>query len=308
MFLEFASFWLACRFWSDNNGRRKVLALFLCCQCLPVMAVFYDCRYKDFIAEKNRFDKNKAEVILAVKTSINGIMEQFSAINSDLDNLKNDSNGSSLAINQILMSKRKRLDEALRAEVNYMSEFRKNREREISTLIDKRKKLSVELDTEGKSLMMEERAQFPYQLEIEYITTNMLSANSCMALFIAIMFPIAQFGVSYIQNTKNKIATHSTPHFDLVSHMEKVAVDLPPEMHANYVKSLVPLIDAHFTMNKASRELTLENDRLHLEHAMICDVMDRAHKMSSQIASSKLEESAKNQMVETVKQMLNNNL
>lgn len=307
--LEFASIWLVTRAWTDNKDRWIALILFFCCQCLPVTSVYFDSRHKDFIDVKAHFEQTKAELCTAIQTRIDGINSQIATIDKDLTVLKSDRSTNSAAIMKLILSKRKKLDNTLKEEVQSNASFRQQRETEISEATKEKKKQTDLLALEIKNLAAAKQSKLPYRSEIEFIIATVFTPNSYPSLYFAALFPVTLLAVGFfLSRNRSQTATASTAHFNLDCHLENVVASLPPEMHAGYAKSLVPPLEAHLSVFKASRELVIETDHLYQNHALTCDFADQVQHLNTQVARSKLEEGAKNQLAVSLKQILEHNL
>lgn len=305
--LEFTSVWLISRFWTENKDRWVALALFTFCQCLPASSVYFDCRNKDYLAEKAHFEQQKMDLTSATKIKISGIKERITAINNDIGNLKSDRETNSTAIRQIIQSKRKRLDDSLQMEVRSNINLRQKREDEMTAALESKIRLIKELASEEKNLADTAQSQLPHRSDLEYIAANIFTVKSFVSAFISALFPVSLLGVGFVL-TRKSTTNNNNPSFDLDCHLEKVVASLPEGMHGHYAKSLLPPLEAHLSVFKASREILIENNHLHMTHGLIRNLVDEVQHISDQAAASKLEEGAKNHLIASLKEILERNL
>lgn len=307
--LEFASIWLVTRAWTDNKDRWIAMALFFCCQCLPVTSVYFDSRHKDYIDVKAHFEQSKAELCTAIQTRIDGIKSQIVTMDKDLAVLKSDRSTNSASIMKLILSKRKKLDNTLKEEVQSNASFRQQREKEISEAIKEKKTQTDLLSLEVKNLAAAKQSKLPYRSEIEFIIATVFTPYSYPSLYFAALFPITLLAVGFfLSRSKSQTVTAAASHFDLDGHLKNVVSSLPPEMHAGYAKSLIPPLEAHLSVFKASREMLMENDHLHLNHALIRDLINQVQHLNNQVSKSRLEEGAKSHLAVSLKQILERNL
>lgn len=307
--IEFASIWLVCRAWTENKDRWIALALFFCCQCLPVTSVYFENRQKDFIDVKTHFEQTKAELCTAIQTRMDGINNQIVAIDKDLTLLKSDRSTNSAAIMKLIMAKRKKLDDTSKEEVKSNVSFRQQRENEISESAKEKKKQADLLALEVKNLATAKQSKLPYRSEIEFIIATFFTPNSYPSLYFAALFPITLLAVGFfLSRSKSQTTTDAAPHFNLDSHLAKVVATLPSETHSYYAKSLIPPLEAYLSAFKYSRMLVLENDHLHQNHALDCDLAGQVQNLITQVAKSSLEEGAKNHLMASLKEILERNL
>jgi len=300
---------MVCRFWSEKKDRWIALVLFLCFQCLPATSIFFDSRFKDYLSEKSHFEQKKVDTCAKAQTRIDGINKMIGTIDNDLKLLKKDRKANSDSIMKILVAKRNTHNKLMESEAQNNIAFRQLRESEISGMVNDKKKLSNELDTEVRELANAQQSQLPYRSEIDFIISTFFTSKSYPSLFFAGLFPITLLAVGFfLSRFKDQSNNSSAPHFDLDCHLEKVVELLPAEMHSYYAKSLVPPLEAHLSVIKASREVLIENDRLHMNHALIQKVADEVQNMNKQISKSRLEAGAKNHLIASLKQILERNL
>lgn len=314
--LEFSSISLAVHFWLRSHGRNRVLilVLFMACQSYAVTSVYYDVRTKDYHAERNAHESSKVEIIDSLKSRIGGLKEQISTLSTELNGIRKERDSNSSAIRQLLLyiNREKNLSskEAMRSEVQNREKLRERREREITDLFEKKKSLEDDLKKKEGELELYIQAQnngMKHRSELEYIVKEFFTYKSGFVGFISFLFPISILAVAFVLPKNTRADAGELPLFNLKEHLHNAA-SLPDDMHLNYVRLLVPSLDAYLSALKASKKILNENDALNLHTSLIRQIINEVKGLQGQIASSKLEENSKSYMLNELNNLLNQQL
>lgn len=307
--LEFASIHLACTIWTRLYSKENILILllFLGCQSIPVSAVYYDIRFKNYLTEEKAHQNSKIETIEAIKSTIASLKTQISKTSKELETVRRDSASNSVAIRQILNrpAKGKTNIEDLRQEKEDRSQLRNRRESETEILFKRRNFLEDDLrkeETALRSYIQSQNSDRPNS-ENEYMVKEFFTYKSMFAGLIALLFPVSILAVSYALARRSGNNMSETPSLNLQNHLQKAAC-LPADMHLNFAKILIPAIDAQYSAFKASGNVLNENDTLNLKHNLIRQLIGERKSLEEQIIASKLEESSKSYLVNEVNKIM----
>ncbi|MDI6745029.1 MAG: hypothetical protein QMD07_06590 [Thermodesulfovibrionales bacterium] len=314
--LEFASIQLACSFWAMKHhiNRYLILIIFLACQAFAVTSVYYDIRIKDFQTMKNTVDIARTESVESLRNTVSGLKEQAATVSAELNKIRRDRDSNDIAIDKWLarMSKEKISvnKEPIRVEIQNKERFREKREREIDDLIKQKRVLDNDLkkkQSELEAYIKDENKGLKYKSELEFIVKEVFTYKGGFAAAFVSLFPISILGVAFILPKNSSADAGVLPSFDLRGHLHNAA-SLPEDMHFNYVKLLVPSLDAYLSALKASKKILNENDGLNLHTSLIRQIINEVKGLQGQITSSKLEENSKSYMLNELNNLLNQQL
>lgn len=314
--LEFASIGLACSFWTMKHhiNRYLILVLFLVCQGFAVTSVYYDIRTKDYQAVKKTSDISKTEAVDSLRTTASGLKEQAATASAELNKIRRDRDGNNIAIDKSLVRMSKESfstnKEAIRAEIHNRERFREKREREIDDLLNRKRELDNDLkkkESELEKYIRDDNKGLKYKSELEFIVKEFFTHKSGFAGFLTLLFPVSILGVAFILPKKTSADAEMLPSFNLQEHLRNAA-SLPEDMHFNYVRLLVPSLDAYLSALKASKKILNENDALNLHTSLIRQIINEVKGLQGQITSSKLEENSKSYMLNELNNLLNQQL
>ncbi|MCG2710183.1 MAG: hypothetical protein L6246_07725 [Thermodesulfovibrionales bacterium] len=313
---EFASIQLACSFWAMKHhiNRYLILIIFLACQAFAVTSVYYDIRIKDFPTMKNTVDIARTESVESLRNTVSGLKEQAATVSAELNKIRRDRDSNDIAIDKWLarMSKEKISvnKEPIRVEIQNKERFREKREREIDDLIKQKRVLDDDLkkkQSELEAYIKDENKGLKYKSELEFIVKEVFTYKGGFAAAFVSLFPISILGVAFILPKNSNADAGVLSSFDLKEHLRNAA-SLPENMHFNYVKLLVPSLDAYLSALKASKKILNENDALNLHTSLIRQIINEVKGLQEQIALSKLEENSKSYMLNELNNLLNQQL
>lgn len=313
---EFASIQLACSFWTmkQNTNRYLVIGLFLICQMIPAASMYYDIRTKDYQTVKKTIDISKTESVESLRNTVSGLKEQAATVSAELNKIRRDRDSNNIAIDKLLVRMSKESfstnKEAIRAEMHNRERFREKREREIDTLFNRKRELENDLkkkESELEKYIRDDNKGLKYKSELEFIVKEFFTYKSGFAGFLTLLFPVSILAVAFILPKNSNADAGVLPSFDLKEHLRNAA-SLPENMHFNYVKLLVPSLDAYLSALKASKKILNENDALNLHTSLIRQIINEVKGLQEQIASSKLEENSKSHMLNELNNLLNQQL
>ncbi|MDP3112504.1 MAG: hypothetical protein Q8M71_10425 [Thermodesulfovibrionales bacterium] len=310
--LEFAAVGLACSLWQKAVSTKKVviLILFLGCQTIPMLSLYYDVRGKDYQAEKKTFDENRKEKVDAVETRIKSLVAQISTLSNEMKDMRKERHDSDGSINQLLHVSKdmsRFLGEDVRAEMRERRNLRGRDEGKINELLQQKKGIESDLKKSEDELQAAQTQRMKYGTQIEYIAHDLLSHKSAFAGFISFLFPLTILSVAFVLPKNSRADSEVLHSFNLEQHLRNAA-SLPEDMHFNYVKLLVPSLDAYLSALKASKKILNENDALNLHASLIRQIINEVKGLQEQIASSKLEENSKSYMLNELNTLLNQQL
>ena len=310
--LEFAAIGLACALWKKAASTKKVviLILFLGCQTIPMLSLYYDVRGRDYQMEKKTFDENRKEKVDAVETRIKSLVAQISTLSKEMKDMRKERHDADGSINQLLHVSKdmpRFLGEDVRAEMRERRNLRGRDEGKINELLNQKKAIESDIKKSEDELQAAQTQRMKYGTQIEYIVHDLLSHKSAFAGFIAFLFPLTLLAVAFILPKNSNADAGVLSSFDLKEHLRNAA-SLPENMHFNYVKLLVPSLDAYLSALKASKKILNENDALNLHTSLIRQIINEVKELQGQIASSKLEENSKSYLLNELNNLLNQQL
>lgn len=306
--LEFAAVGLACSLWQKAASTKKVviLILFLGCQTIPMVSIFYDIRGKDYQTEKKTYDENKKEKVTALAKRITGLNLQISTLSKDMQAMKLGRNHTTRSINQLFdMTKDtpRSVIEDVRAEIREQRSLRIRDEVKMTELLTQKKALETDLKKKEDELQAAQTQMMKDATQIEYIVRDLLSTKSALAGFIVVLFPVTLLSVAFILPKNSMTDAGELPSFNLQEHLLN-ASSLPKDMHYRYVRLLIPSIDAYISAFKASKTVANENDNLHLQNALIGQLISEVGALQGQIGTSRLEDNSKSYLIAEINKIL----
>ena len=314
--LEFASIQLACSFWAMKHhiNRYLILIIFLACQSFATTAVYYDIRSKDYQTIKKTTDISRTESVESLKNTISGLKEQAATVSAELNKIRRDRDNNNSAIDKLLVRINKERQpenkDDIRAEIKNREKFREKREREIDTLFGRKRELdneSQKTESEMEAYIRDENKGLKYKSELEFIVKEVFTYKGGFAGFFVLLFPVSILGVAFTLPKNVRADPGELPSFNLREHLHNAA-SLPEDMHLNYIRLLVPSLDAYLSALKASKKILNENDALNLHTSLIRQIINEVKELQGQIASSKLEENSKSYLLNELNNLLNQQL
>lgn len=310
--LEFAAVGLAYSMWQKAASTKKlvILILFLGCQTLPVLSLYYDVRGRDYQMEKKTFDENRKEKVEAVETRIKSMVAQIATLSKEMKDVRKERHNADGSINQLLHVSKdmpRFLDKDVRVEMRERRSLRGRNEEKINELLKEKKALESDLKKWEDELQAAQTQGMKYGTQIEFVVHDLLSHRSAFAGFIAALFPLTLIAVSYVLPKNSRANAEVTHSFDLERHLHNAA-SLPEDMHFNYIRLLVPSLDAYLSALKASQKILNENDALNLHTSLIRQIINEVKELQGQIGSSKLEENSKSYLLNELNNLLNQQL
>jgi hypothetical protein len=312
--LEFASIGLACSLWKKRQATNNllILLLFLGCQLLPMASLYYDIRTKDYLNERKMTEESKKEIVESLNSRIMSLKEQIQDTSNDLQEARRERGKINMGIDQLL-HKQNIQDLDIEKGRSEFIDRRQQREKLWSmsnSLFMDKKSLKDELkkkEADLESYIHSQVESVKHKSELEYIVSKFLTPKSAFAGFIAFLFPLTLLAVAFVLPKNSKADAEVFNSFSLEHHLRNAA-SLPEDMHYNYIRLLVPSIDAYVSALRASKTILNENDALNLHNTLIRQIISEVKGLQGQIASSKLEENAKSYLLNEINNILNQQL
>jgi outer membrane murein-binding lipoprotein Lpp len=310
--LEFAAIGLACALWKKAASTKKVviLILFLSCQTIPMLSLYYDVRGKDYEMEKKSYDNRKKELMDSLSNRVRALNGQISALSKNITDIKKERHDTNKSINQLLLIRKELPRDAvadMKAEIQERKKLRERDEEKVADLFKQKKSLEADIKKWEDQLQAAQSQTMKYGTQLEYIVRELLNHKSVFAGFIAFLFPVTLLSVAFILPKKTSADAEMLPSFNLQEHLRNAA-SLPEDMHFNYARLLVPSCDAYISAFKASKTILNENDALNFHHALIRRIINEVKGLQEEIASSKLEENSKSYLLNELNTILNKKL
>lgn len=160
---------------------------------------------------------------------------------------------------------------------------------------------------ELRSFVLNQSSAFNYSSEFEYILKNMGAPKSIFATIISLVFPISVLAIGFVLPKALPRDEYALPAFQLKPYLDH-ATQLPEDAHYGYSKLLVPSLVSYVLALKASKRIANENVILHLRDDVIARVIAQLRSLEREILLSKLEENAKNFLLNEIQKLMKKQL
>lgn len=309
--LEFASIGLACSMWQKKQGTNKlfILLLFLACQTIPMLSLYYDVRGKDYQMEKKNHDSNKKELMDSLSNRIKSINGQILALSKNITDMKKERHDTNKSINQLLFIRKESQRDAvadMKAEIRERKKLRERDEEKVADIFREKKALEADLRKWEDELQVAQSQTMRYGTQLEYIVRELFSYKSTFAGFISFLFPLTILSVAFVL-PKGSENNYTDPSFQFHDYLKYGSL-LPADLHLTYAKMLTPSVSAYMTALLASKTLANEGVALHLQNDAFRQIIDEAGAITREIQLSKLDENSKNYLISEINEVMTKNL
>ncbi len=312
--LEFSSINLACKFWQQPHFRARMvlLALLLACQAYPVTAVYYDMRSRDYNVAKAERESLAKNNNVALDDHLHRMQSLVKDISGHVREIRRETSDLNNQINPLLSAAGNESVESssANAEITEIDKQRRQNISELRNLHRREMKVYDEIQKTAEERLQQYKNQsqgFGYKTELEYIVSNLRTVSSGFAFFFAMLFPVSILSVSFALPKNPEIKSGELPRIDLRDHFQNAA-SLPADMHQQFVKTMLPAIEAHIAGLMAAKTVLNKNDELSSENHLVRDVIATIKELQAQVAGSCFEEGAKQYLISALDGSMRRNL
>ncbi|MBT9170399.1 MAG: hypothetical protein DDT18_00740 [Actinobacteria bacterium] len=181
--LEFAAVMLACALWQKAASTKKVviLILFLSCQTIPMLSLYYDVRGKDYQIEKKSHDNSKKDLMDSLSNRIKSVNGQILALSKNITDIKKERHDTNKSINQLLLIRKELPRDAvadMKAEIQERKKLREKDEEKVADLFKQKKSLEADTKKWEDELQAAQSQTMRYGTQLEYVVRELLSYKS----------------------------------------------------------------------------------------------------------------------------------